>query len=40
MHHDLKLAAKYFAPIILGIKRSEVRQNDRNYKIGDTTVIT
>jgi len=39
MHHDLKLAAKYFAPIIVGIKRSEVRQNDRNYKIGDTITL-
>lgn len=33
--HVLKIQTQYFNDIILGIKRFEVRKNDRNYQIGD-----
>lgn len=39
MHHDLKLFSKYFQPVVDGIKRSEVRINDRNYQVGDTVTL-
>jgi len=39
MHHDLKTVSKYFKHIVDGQKRSEVRLNDRQYKIGDTVTL-
>ena len=38
-HHNLKLFTKYFQPIVDCCKRSEVRLNDRHYKIGDTVTL-
>lgn len=38
-HHNLKLFTKYFQPVIDGKKRSEVRLNDRQYRIGDTVTL-
>ncbi|MBQ0097361.1 MAG: DUF3850 domain-containing protein [Oscillospiraceae bacterium] len=35
MIHELKIKKKYFYDIIKGIKKFEVRKNDRNFKVGD-----
>lgn len=34
-HHDLKTETKYYQAVESGIKKFELRKNDRNYKIGD-----
>lgn len=39
MHHDLKISNKYFQAVCDGLKRSEVRYNDRNYQVGDTVTL-
>lgn len=39
MHHNLKLFTKYFQPVVDGKKRSEVRINDRKYRVGDTVTL-
>ena len=39
MHHDLKIFTKYFQAVVDGLKRSEVRLNDRNFQIGDTVTF-
>ncbi len=33
--HELKILPEYFAAIVSGEKRFEIRKNDRNYKVGD-----
>ena len=33
--HDLKTWPEYFSAMRLGIKKFELRANDRNFKIGD-----
>lgn len=38
-HHNLKLFKKYFDPVAKGLKRSEVRYNDRRYQVGDTITL-
>lgn len=37
--HTLKTIAPYFELARLGIKRFEIRKNDRNYAVGDTLVL-
>ena len=34
--HELKLKVKHYNDIINGIKKFEIRKNDRNYQVGDT----
>lgn len=36
MVHELKTWSQYFGAIAVGVKRFEVRVNDRNFQIGDT----
>ena len=38
-HHDLKLFTKYFQAVQDGRKTSEVRLDDRCYKVGDTITL-
>lgn len=38
-HHDLKLFAGYFQPVVDGLKKSEVRFNDRGYQVKDTVTL-
>lgn len=33
--HDLKIDPQYFEAVKAGIKRAELRYNDRNFKAGD-----
>lgn len=33
--HELKIKSKYFMDVVKGIKKAEIRYNDRNYKVGD-----
>ncbi|EBA0991003.1 DUF3850 domain-containing protein [Salmonella enterica subsp. enterica serovar Agbeni] len=33
--HELKIYPQYFADVKSGIKRAELRLNDRNYRTGD-----
>lgn len=34
--HNVRILPEYFAPIAAGLKRAELRLNDRNYHVGDT----
>jgi len=35
VEHDLKILTEHFSPVDAGIKRAELRKNDRNYQQGD-----
>ena len=35
MTHDLKVEKQYYRAIREGLKRFELRRNDRGYKVGD-----
>lgn len=37
--HYLKILPKYFELLIAGIKKFELRKNDRDYKVGDLIVF-
>lgn len=39
MIHDLKITPKYFDDVWNGIKRFELRKDDRDYQIGDTLLL-
>lgn len=34
--HELKIIPPYFSAVVAGIKRFELRKNDRDFKVGDT----
>jgi hypothetical protein len=38
-HHYLKLFERYYKAVVRGEKLSEVRYNDRNYRVGDTITL-
>lgn len=38
-HHNLKLFTDHFQPVVDGLKKSEVRLNDRDFRIGDTLTL-
>ncbi|MEG2269686.1 MAG: DUF3850 domain-containing protein, partial [Acinetobacter sp.] len=33
--HDLKIYPEFFSAVCTGIKRAELRKNDRDYRVGD-----
>ena len=35
MNHDLKIWPEYFAPLVDGKKRAELRRSDRPFAVGD-----
>ncbi len=39
MIHELKTWPEYFHPVRIGLKRFEVRKNDRNFKVGDVLIL-
>lgn len=39
MKHELKTWPEYFREVVAGNKRFEVRNNDRDYQVGDTLVL-
>lgn len=34
--HDLKIYPEFFSAVCTGVKRAELRKNDRDYLVGDT----
>lgn len=39
MQHELKIFPEYYQEIVTGRKKFEIRQTDRDYKIGDTLYL-
>lgn len=39
MTHELKITPEYFKDVMLGLKKFEMRFNDRNYQVGDTLIL-
>ncbi|EKT3957672.1 DUF3850 domain-containing protein [Flavobacterium psychrophilum] len=39
MTHELKIVPEYFKDAMLGLKKFEIRFNDRNYQVGDTLIL-
>lgn len=39
MIHELKILPEYFEEVLAGKKVSEVRKNDRDFKVGDTIIL-
>lgn len=39
IYHDLKILPRYFKLVSSGVKRFEIRKDDRNYKAGDLFVL-
>ena len=38
--HQLKILPKYFAAVMAGNKKFELRKDDRDYKVGDDVVLS
>lgn len=39
MIHDLKILPEHFLPVQEGLKKAEVRYNDRDFKTGDYLIL-
>lgn len=39
MEHELKIYPWFFCALVTGKKRFELRENDRNYQVGDTLIL-
>ena len=39
MNHELKIHPKYYKEVLLGLKKTEVRKNDRNYQENDLLIL-
>lgn len=39
MVHELKIHPQYYKDVLLGLKKVEIRLNDRDFKEGDTLVL-
>ena len=37
--HELKILTEHFIPVLDGLKRAELRKNDRNFAVGDKLVL-
>lgn len=38
-HHELKIKPEYFKDVQEGLKKFELRKNDRDFRVGDTVVL-
>ena len=38
-HHEIEINIEFWETLKAGIKKAEIRRNDRDYKIGDTLEI-
>ncbi|HCQ9145264.1 TPA: DUF550 domain-containing protein [Klebsiella pneumoniae] len=38
--HDLKIYPEFFSAVCTGVRRAELRKNDRDYRVGDTLHLT
>lgn len=39
MIHDMKILSEHFYPVQTGLKKAEVRYNDRDFKVGDYLLL-
>jgi hypothetical protein len=39
LEHELKILPKYFRAVNLGDKTFELRENDRNFRVGDELIL-
>ena len=39
MNHELKIHPEHYKEVLLGLKKVEVRLNDRNYQSGDLLIL-
>lgn len=39
MKHHLKTSPEYFKMVRAGLKRFEIRRNDRNFEVGDRLIL-
>jgi hypothetical protein len=39
MNHELKIHPKFYKDILFGLKKVEVRKNDRNYQENDLLIL-
>lgn len=39
MKHEIKILPQYFADVYKGIKRFELRKDDRDYQVGDLVTL-
>ena len=39
MKHELKIHPKYYRAVLLGLKKVEIRLNDRNYQEGELLIL-
>jgi len=37
--HHLKIRPEYFADVLIGVKKAELRKDDRGYEVGDILVL-
>ncbi|WP_268848122.1 DUF3850 domain-containing protein [Flavobacterium aestivum] len=39
MNHELKIHPQFYKDVLLGVKKVEVRKNDRNYQENDLLIL-
>lgn len=37
--HELKILPEHYWPVVEGVKRAELRKNDRDFKVGDILAL-
>jgi hypothetical protein len=39
MDHELKIHPQHYRAVLLGLKKVDIRLNDRNYQVGDLLIL-
>ena len=39
MKHELKVYPEFYVPLVIGVKRFEIRRADRNFVVGDVLLL-